>query len=80
MLDGRLTLICDCTHTFRHVLFAPSSVNSYGSSLFPGIADTIFTATQSGSQEDWNKVRRQIDIVRNHLRYATMIMNEPSAS
>ncbi len=66
-----------CLYTCRHVVFAPSSVNSYGSSLFPGISDTIFEATQSGKEEDWNKVRRQIDIVRNHLRYATMIINEP---
>ncbi len=60
------------------MLFAPSSFNSYGSSGFPGVSDTIFEATQSGKEEDWNKVRRQIDIVRNHLRYATMIMNEPT--
>jgi len=62
---------------YRHVVFAPSSVNSYGSSLFPGISDSIFAAIASDKEDDWNLVRRQIDIVRNHLRYATMINIEP---
>ncbi len=60
----------------RHVVFAPSAVNSYGSSLFPGISDTIFNATYYG--QTWNDVRRQIDVVRVHLMYACQIMKEPS--
>ena len=60
----------------RHVVFAPSAVNYYGSSHFPGISDAIFNATYYG--QSWNHVRRQIDVVRVHLHYAAEIMNEPS--
>ena len=63
-------------YTCRHVLFAPSSVNSYGSSLFPGVSDAIFNAVNFGGS--WDEVRRQLDIVRNHIRFATQVMNEPS--
>ena len=62
--------------TCRHVIFAPSSVNSYDSSVFPGVSDTIFDAVNYGGS--WNDVRRQLDFVRNHVRYATSIMAEPS--
>jgi N-acetylated-alpha-linked acidic dipeptidase len=68
------------THTLtpqnRHILFAPSSVNSYGSSLFPGVSDTLFNAVNFGGS--WDNVRRQLDFVRNHLRFAAGIMSEPS--
>ena len=60
----------------RHILFAPSSVNSYGSSLFPGVSDTLFNAVNFGGS--WEDARRQLDFVRNHLRFAATIMNEPS--
>jgi len=33
------------THT-RHVVFAPSSANTYAGSVFPDISDSIFSATQ----------------------------------
>ena len=59
----------------RHVIYAPSSVNSYAGAVFPGVSDAIFSAQQGGG--DWNQVRREMDIVRNHLRQASMIMNLP---
>ena len=64
------------THTCRHVIYAPSSVNSYGSSLFPGVSDAIFNAVNFNGS--WDDVRRQLDFVRNHIRYATAVMAEPS--
>ena len=60
----------------RHIIFAPSSVNIYGSSLFPGVSDTIFNAVNFGGS--WDEVRRQLDFARNHIRYATTVMAEPS--
>ena len=65
-----------CSHTNRHIIFAPSSVNNYGSSLFPGVSDTIFNAVNFDGS--WEDVQRQLDFVRNHVRYATSIMAEPS--
>ena len=58
----------------RHVLFAPSSINSYASSSFPGIVDSLYNATTT---EDWNIVNRQLNIVAIHIRYATEIMAQP---
>ena len=57
-------------------MFAPSSVNTYAGSVFPGISDSIFNAIQY--RGDWNEVRKQIDIVRISIRYATQIMNQPT--
>ena len=64
------------THTIRHVVFAPSSFNAYLGSTFPGISDTIFNATHYGGE--WDEVRKQIDIVRISIRYATQIMSHPT--
>ena len=63
-------------HHYRHIIYAPSSVNSYGSSLFPGVSDAIFNAVNYNGS--WEEVRRQLDFVRNHVRYATAVMAEPS--
>ncbi len=60
----------------RHVVFAPSSVNIYGSSVFPGVLDSIFDATNNGGS--WDEVRKQIDIVRVHVHYATQVLSFPS--
>ena len=56
-------------HLSRHVIFAPSSVNSYASATFPGLSDAIFNALHTASP-DWDEVRRQADAVRVHIRYA----------
>ena len=57
-------------------MFTPSSVNTYASSLFPGISDSIFSAAHFGG--DWNEVRRQVDVVRVHIRYAVESMIHPT--
>ena len=59
-------------HSYRHVVYAPSSVNQYGSSLFPGVSDAIFAATEWGGS--WDSVREQLDLVRVHMNYASQIM------
>lgn len=60
----------------RHVIFAPSSVNSYASVTFPGLSDAIFSALHT-TPPDWDEVRRQADAVRVHIRYATQVMQQP---
>ena len=63
----------------RHVIFAPSSVDSYASATFPGLSDAIFSALHPAPSvpPDWDEVRRQSDAVRVHIRYATQVMNQP---
>ena len=58
----------------RHVVYAPSSVNQYGSSLFPGVSDAIFAAMEWGGS--WDLVREQLDLVRVHILYASQIMTQ----
>ena len=58
----------------RHVVYAPSSVNAYGSSLFPGVSDAIFSAVEFGAS--WDVVREQLDLVRIHILYASQIMDQ----
>ncbi|KAL5481828.1 hypothetical protein EMCRGX_G022079 [Ephydatia muelleri] len=64
---------------FKHVIFAPSSVNSYASAIFPGLSDAIFSALHPTPSvpPDWDEVRRQSDAVRVHIRYATQVMTQP---
>lgn len=59
----------------RHVITAPSSVNTYAGGSFPGITDAIFNA-QTTSQ-GWAEVNKQISIVAVHILYATQIMEQP---
>ena len=58
----------------RHVVYAPSSVNAYGGTSFPGVTDAIFEALNFGGS--WVKVQHQIDLVRVHILYASQIMGQ----
>jgi len=58
-------------HQYRHVIFAPSSHNSYNGSGFPGIVDSIFAAERGGS---WNEVRQQISIASLNVLSAAELM------
>ncbi|KAL5481832.1 hypothetical protein EMCRGX_G022084 [Ephydatia muelleri] len=64
---------------YKHVIFAPSSVDSYASATFPGLSDAIFSALHPipSVPPDWDEVRRQSDAVRVHIRYATQVMKQP---
>ena len=67
---------CSPALCHRHVVYvyAPSSVNQYGSSAFPGVSDAIFSAVEFGGS--WDVVRQQLDLVRIHILYASHIMNQ----
>ena len=45
----------------RHVIFAPSVNNKYGSTSFPGISDLV--AKQNKTDQDWLDIKRQTSIV-----------------
>ncbi|XP_031563734.1 glutamate carboxypeptidase 2-like [Actinia tenebrosa] len=52
----------------RHVIFAPSLHNQYGSSTFPGIGDVLFDIVKTGN---WQEVKRQISIITYSIRAAS---------
>jgi len=46
----------------RNILIAPSILNSYSGSVFPGLFDSIAIAQESGLEKDWNQVKKQLTI------------------
>ena len=55
----------------RHVVFAPSQFNSYGSSSFPGISDVLFNVKKTG---EWEEVKRQISIAAQAVLSAAQVL------
>ncbi len=60
----------------RNVLIAPSSINSYGSALFPALVDATIKAINS--EGSWDAVREQLDVIRIHSMYASHILQDPT--
>ncbi|XP_072045881.1 glutamate carboxypeptidase 2-like [Amphiura filiformis] len=46
----------------RHIVFAPSSKNSYASSKFPGIVDTMFDIDNNPDPNKWELVKQQLAV------------------
>ena len=55
----------------RHVAFAPSQYNLYGSSSFPGISDVLFNVNKTG---EWEEVERQISIAAQAVLSAVDVL------
>ena len=53
----------------RHVIFAPSANNAYGSTSFPGISDLMFI--KSKTREDWLAIKEQASVVFKAIAGAT---------
>ena len=56
----------------RHVIFAPSLYDLYGSSSFPGVTDVLFKVEET---EDWDEVERQISIAVHAILSAVDILS-----
>ena len=53
----------------RHLVFAPSITNSYGTTSFPGISDLMVPTNKTS--DDWQEIKRQISIVYKAISEAT---------
>ena len=53
----------------RHVLFAPSTFNKYGTTSFPGISDLLYPANKT--EEDWENIKKQVSVVFQAISEAT---------
>ena len=53
----------------RHVIFAPSINDSYGTTSFPGIADLV--AKENKTDQDWLDIKKQASIVFKAISEAT---------
>ena len=56
----------------RHVIFAPSVSNSYGSTSFPGISDLV--VKEDKTDQDWLDIREQASIVFNAISEASQTL------
>ena len=57
----------------RHVVFAPSITNTYGTTSFPGITDLL--AKENKTDADWLEIKNQVSIVFKAISDATNAMN-----
>lgn len=61
----------------RHLIFAPSKYNTYGSSTFPGVSDTLHALAQTNDRNQRNEVDRQISIATQAILAAVDILSGP---
>jgi N-acetylated-alpha-linked acidic dipeptidase len=52
---------------FKHTIYAPGKYNSYATSAFPGVTDSMF-------EEDWNEVKKQVSVAALGIRAAANVM------
>lgn len=67
----------------RHVLFAPSAHDSYASSAFPGLVDSLFrieTVEDDAAEkaERWDEVKKQLSIVSFFVNSAAASLSSPT--
>ena len=63
----------------RHVVFAPSSLDLYSGSSFPGLTDSLFQIERaSGEEADerWRKVRQQLSTVTYFVHAAAKFLRD----
>ncbi|XVE54176.1 hypothetical protein DITRI_Ditri03aG0059600 [Diplodiscus trichospermus] len=60
---------------FKHLIYAPSRHNKYGSSSFPGINDAIEKAKDLNTAESWQLVQHEVWRVSRAVRHASLVLN-----
>ncbi|XP_033638801.1 putative N-acetylated-alpha-linked acidic dipeptidase isoform X1 [Asterias rubens] len=60
----------------RHIVFAPSSRDSYASDKFPGIVDSMFDIDNNPDPEKWELVKKQLSIAIFTIQSASSILLE----
>lgn len=62
---------------FKHVIYAPSLHNTYASSAFPGLSDSLFDIMADPDQAGrWREVERQYSILMFHIGSAASTLRE----
>ena len=61
---------------YRHIVFAPSSKDSYASDKFPGIVDAMFDIDNNPDPEKWNIVKKQLSIAVFTIQSAATVLME----
>ena len=58
----------------RHIVFAPSSRDSYASDKFPGIVDAMYDIDYNTDPEKWNIVKKQLSIAIYTIQSAASVL------
>ncbi|KAE8735370.1 Peptidase M28 family protein isoform 2 [Hibiscus syriacus] len=59
----------------KHLIYAPSRHDDYGSTTFPGIDDAIETAKNLNTSESWDLVQHEVWRVARAVRHASLVLN-----
>ncbi|KAI9191797.1 hypothetical protein LWI28_013580 [Acer negundo] len=60
---------------YKHLIYAPSKHNDYGSKSFPGIDDAIEEAKNLNTAESWHNVQHEVWRVSRAVRHASLVLN-----
>ncbi|KAJ6362469.1 hypothetical protein OIU78_002803 [Salix suchowensis] len=60
---------------YKHLIYAPSKHDDYGSNYFPGIDDAIEKAESLGTPESWHSVQHQVWRVSRAVRHVSQVLN-----
>ncbi|XP_022749864.1 probable glutamate carboxypeptidase LAMP1 [Durio zibethinus] len=60
---------------YKHLIYAPSRHNDYGSASFPGIYDAIEKAKNLNTAESWHLVQHEVWRVSRAVRHASLVLN-----
>ncbi|XP_022731511.1 probable glutamate carboxypeptidase LAMP1 [Durio zibethinus] len=60
---------------YKHLIYAPSRHNDYGSTSFPGVDDAIENAKNLNTAESWHLVQHEVWRVSRAVRHASLVLN-----
>ncbi|OMO58345.1 hypothetical protein COLO4_34729 [Corchorus olitorius] len=60
---------------YKHLIYAPSVHDDYGSTSFPGINDAIEKAKNLNTAESWHLVQHEVWRVSRVVRHASLVLN-----
>lgn len=60
---------------YKHLIYAPSEHNDYGSVSFPGISDAIEKAKKENTKESWSSVQHEVWRVSRAVIHVSLVLN-----
>ncbi|WCJ42581.1 Glutamate carboxypeptidase 2 [Euphorbia peplus] len=60
---------------YKHLIYAPSKHNDYGSNSFPGIDDATEEAKSLNTSESWNNVQHEVWRVSRAVRHVSRVLS-----
>ncbi|KAG5547397.1 hypothetical protein RHGRI_013174 [Rhododendron griersonianum] len=59
----------------KHMIYAPSKHNNYGSKSFPGVDDAIEKATSLNTAESWRLIQHEVWRVSRAVTHVSLVLN-----